>query len=89
MSLWELYAFEQHYYLALGTLAKACGSGEDKTFPFHDIEEFLTHIYTLLIEQEGKQTWKKNRKMPLMFVEPKGLVTGEDDVWCDVLVSKN
>jgi hypothetical protein len=75
--------------LAVATLAKACGSGEDETLPFHNMEEFLTHTYTLLIEQEGKKTRKKNRKIPLTFVEHKELVAGEDDVWCDMLVSKN
>ena len=73
----------------MATLIKACGSGEDEALPFHNIEEFLTHTYTFLIEQEGKQTRKKNRKIPLTFVEPKGLVAGKDNAWCDMLVSKN
>lgn len=76
-SLWELSALSHHYYPAVVTLAKSIGT-ESETTPMHMIDDFLRHTYKSLFEQERKRS--KRRKVPLAFVEPKGLFSGEDDV---------
>jgi len=78
-SLWELSALAHHYYPAVVTLAKSIGT-ETETTPMHDIDDFLRHTYKSLFEQERKRSsTKKRRKVPLTFVEPKGLF-GSNDV---------
>jgi len=47
--------------------------------PMHDIDEFLRHTCKSLYEQERQRPFtKKRRKVPLTFVEPKGLFGGND-----------
>ncbi|KAL3790616.1 hypothetical protein ACHAW5_004183 [Stephanodiscus triporus] len=93
--LWELSALEKHYHPAISTLAKSIGNEDDKTTPMHDMEDFLTHTYKSLFEQEKKRLGsgggggggKKKvggGRVSLTFVEPEGLFT-KDDVFADIL----
>jgi U3 small nucleolar RNA-associated protein 19 len=69
-SLWELQALEKHYYHAIGTMAKACGTeGEDTLI--YDMDQFVQHSYKSLFDQEKSRVGK--RSAPLAFVEPQKL----------------
>mmetsp|Transcript_1232 Transcript_1232/g.1659 ORF Transcript_1232/g.1659 Transcript_1232/m.1659 type:complete len:164 (+) Transcript_1232:1-492(+) len=83
-SLWELHALEKHYYPAVQSLAKSIGIEDNKTTPFHNIEEFLLHTYKSLFDQERKREKKRKSKTPLTFQKPKKLFT-EDDVFSGML----
>jgi len=84
-SLWELTALEQHYHPAISTLAKVVGTEDDKTTPMYDMEDFMTHTYKSLFEQEKKRLGTgggggRKKKVSLTFVEPAGLFI-EGDVF--------
>lgn len=81
--LWELSALSHHYYPPVVTLAKSIGT-ETATTPMHDMHDFGRHTYKSLFEQERKRT-KKRQKVPLTFVEPKGLFGDKDDVLSGML----
>lgn len=69
-SLWELVVLEKHYYHAVATMAKVCGTeGEDTLL--YDMDEFVQHSYKSLFEQEKNRAGK--RLAPLTFQEPQGL----------------
>jgi U3 small nucleolar RNA-associated protein 19 len=78
-SLWELAIFERHYYPAVATLAKSIGREEEARAPPYVIEDFASHTFTSLFEQERK---KKTKTTALTFKEPVSLFT-EDDVFSD------
>ena len=94
--LWELTALEKHYHPAVSALAASCGTEDDKT-PLYDMEDFMSHTYKSLFEQEkkriagntdgkvvdGGERKKKKAKISLTFVEPKGLFC-EGDVFGSV-----
>lgn len=82
-SLWELTALEKHYHHAISTVARAVGTEDDKTTPMYDMEDFMTHTYKSLFEQEKKRLSdakanKKKARVSLTFVEPTALFTKED-----------
>jgi U3 small nucleolar RNA-associated protein 19 len=69
-SLWELVVLEKHYYHAVATMAKVCGTEGDNTL-MYDMDDFVQHSYKNLFEQEKSRVGK--RSAPLAFKEPHGL----------------
>lgn len=79
-SLWELNALERHYHPAVSSLAKACGTEDEKTV-LHDLDAFLLHTYKSLFDHERKSLSNSNnrkRKTPLAFKEPSSLFVEGD-----------
>lgn len=79
-SLWELNALERHYHPAVSSMAKACGTEDEKTI-LHDLDAFLLHTYKSLFDQERKSLSNSNnrkRKTPLAFKEPSSLFVEGD-----------
>ena len=79
-SLWELNALERHYHHAVSSMAKACGTEDEKTV-LHDLDAFLLHTYKSLFDQERKSLSNGNnrkRKTPLAFKEPSSLFVEGD-----------
>lgn len=76
-SLWELNAFEHHYYPAVSSMAKSCGMEDDQT-PYHNLDNFLVHTYKSLFELERKRGGKKLKNVPLTFQPPSGLFSKDD-----------
>ena len=77
-SLWELVVLEKHYFHAVATMAKACGT-EGRDTLMYDMDEFVQHGYKGLFEQEKSRVGKRS-SAPLTFTEPKGLFD-QDDVF--------
>ena len=73
-SLWELAVFERHYYPAVATLAKSIGRAEEDQAPLYNIDEFASHTYASLFDQEKK----KKTKTALTFKKPTSLFTNDD-----------
>mmetsp|Transcript_8805 Transcript_8805/g.26135 ORF Transcript_8805/g.26135 Transcript_8805/m.26135 type:complete len:573 (-) Transcript_8805:778-2496(-) len=73
-SLWELAVLERHYYPAVATLAKSIGRAEEGKAAPYNIEEFATHTYASLFDQEKK----KKTKTALTFKKPSSLFTDDD-----------
>ena len=73
-SLWELAVFERHYYPAVATLAKSIGRAEEDKAPLYNVEEFASHTYASLFDQEKK----KKTKTALTFKKPSSLFTDDD-----------
>ena len=80
-SLWELDVLERHYYAPVATLAKSIGTPSEANAPPHSMDEFSSHTYTLLFDQERK---KRSKKTALTFKEPESLF-GDMDVFAGVL----
>jgi U3 small nucleolar RNA-associated protein 19 len=76
-SLWELVVLERHYYAPVATLAKSVGSLAETKAPYHNMEEFSSHTYKALFDQERK---KRTTKTPLTFKEP-GALFRKDDIF--------
>lgn len=80
-SLWELAALERHYHPAVVTLAKSIGTEAESKVPLHNmLDDFSTHTYKTLFDQERK----KKSKTALAFQEPPSLFT-DKDVFCGIL----
>lgn len=77
-SLWELAVFERHYFPAVATIAKSIGTQEEAKAPLYVVEDFASHTFTSLFEQEKKT----KTKTALTFKEPVSLFT-QDDVFSD------
>lgn len=77
-SLWELAVLERHYYPAVSAIAKSIGREEEAKAPLYVIEDFASHTFTSLFEQEKK----KKTQTALTFKEPVSLFT-HDDVFSD------
>eukprot|EP00536_Pseudo-nitzschia_multiseries_P000326 jgi/Psemu1/178351/e_gw1.4.120.1 len=73
-SLWELAVFERHYYPAVATLAKSIGRVEEEKAAPYNTDEFATHTYASLFDQEKK----KKTKTALTFNKPSSLFTDDD-----------
>ena len=80
-SLWELDVLERHYYAPVATLAKFIGTPSEANAPPHNMDEFSSHTYTSLFDQERK---KRSKKTALTFKEPESLF-GDNDVFAGVL----
>lgn len=76
-SLWELAVLERHYYAPVASLAKSIGSPAEAKAPPHNIEEFSSHTYKSLFDQERK---KRSTKTPLAFKDP-GPLFKKDDIF--------
>lgn len=79
-SLWELNALERHHHPAVSSMAKACGTEDEKTV-LHDLDIFLLHTYKSLFDQERKSlnnSNNKKKKTPLAFNEPASLFVQGD-----------
>jgi U3 small nucleolar RNA-associated protein 19 len=80
-SLWELDVLERHYYAPVATLAKSIGTPSEANAPPHVMDEFSSHTYTSLFDQERK---KRSKKTALTFKEP-GSLFGDNDIFSGVL----
>jgi U3 small nucleolar RNA-associated protein 19 len=81
-SLWELAVLERHYYAPVATLAKSIGTPGEAKAPPHNIEEFSSHTYKSLFDQERK---KRSKKTALTFTEPVSLFR-ESDIFAGAFV---
>jgi U3 small nucleolar RNA-associated protein 19 len=83
-SLWELAVLERHYHPAVMTLAKSIGHDAEFKAPMHNMDDFSSHTYKSLFDQERK----KKTKTAVTFKEPKSLFSNED-VFAGILQAGN
>jgi U3 small nucleolar RNA-associated protein 19 len=92
-SLWEVQVLEGHYLQQVATLAKSVGRTDELSAPLYNLEDFLGHTYSTLMEGErkprlarshnkpsrdGKSPAAAKSATPLTYSEPKGLFVGSD-----------
>jgi U3 small nucleolar RNA-associated protein 19 len=92
-SLWEVQVLEGHYLQQVATLAKSVGRTDELSAPLYNLEDFLGHTYSTLIEGErkpraarshhkpsrdGKTPAAAKSSTPLTYSEPKGIFVNGD-----------
>ena len=81
-SLWELQALERHYFPPVATLAKSIGTPQEAKAPLHNIEDFSSHTYESLFEQERR---KRTKTTPVTFQKPEGLFPAEGGLFSGIV----
>ncbi|CAG8500431.1 15673_t:CDS:10 [Funneliformis mosseae] len=77
-SLWEMKTLQNHYFPNVATLAKIF---QDKfTKPSYNLEDFLDHTYSTLIETETNRKYKKNKTPALAYERPSYIFPTEESI---------